>query len=191
MLELYPKIRISYIDVLNTSEERRRDLLENYYFWCDCVRCNSSAEDFEMNAAKCSNLKCRAFVDIRKSKCQKCGHHISDRSRELFVDAVTFTSQYLLQMRTVACKGCYPISFICSLYFSNWFSSNQCIYRCRCLRDLPQEAENDRASVELVACENSGCSIWRLHCGWQVGRGSGIWIGIGTRIPVSSSIQNT
>lgn len=34
------QIRISYIDILNSREERQDDLLRRYYFLCDCARCS-------------------------------------------------------------------------------------------------------------------------------------------------------
>ncbi|KAF4520169.1 hypothetical protein B566_EDAN008987 [Ephemera danica] len=35
----WTKVRISYIELLASTEERRRELLKSYFFLCDCARC--------------------------------------------------------------------------------------------------------------------------------------------------------
>jgi len=51
----WSKIFISYIDLLNTPEQRRLDLKEHYYFLCVCTKCTDAKESKEMLAALCPN----------------------------------------------------------------------------------------------------------------------------------------
>ncbi|KAK7086092.1 hypothetical protein SK128_018779, partial [Halocaridina rubra] len=41
----WTKIRISYIDVMNSTSERVKDLYQRYYFMCDCSSCNNVERD--------------------------------------------------------------------------------------------------------------------------------------------------
>lgn len=35
----FSKIFISYLDLMNTADHRQRELQQNYFFLCECVRC--------------------------------------------------------------------------------------------------------------------------------------------------------
>ncbi|XP_048213469.1 histone-lysine N-methyltransferase SMYD3 [Perognathus longimembris pacificus] len=42
------ELTICYLDVLMTSEERREQLRDQYYFECDCIRCQTKDKDADM-----------------------------------------------------------------------------------------------------------------------------------------------
>lgn len=46
-------IRISYIELMNSTCDRMKELRERYYFDCDCPRCHSDKIDQYHYAAKC------------------------------------------------------------------------------------------------------------------------------------------
>lgn len=58
------QIRISYIDLMKTPYERQTELLESYYFLCQCDRCMDETQIAHAHAAKCLNDKCIAPVNI-------------------------------------------------------------------------------------------------------------------------------
>ncbi|CAK1548106.1 unnamed protein product [Leptosia nina] len=61
----WKQIRISYIDLMKTPFERQMELLENYYFVCDCDRCMDKDQLKYLHAAKCLNMKCDNPVNIK------------------------------------------------------------------------------------------------------------------------------
>ncbi|XP_045542323.1 histone-lysine N-methyltransferase SMYD3 [Papilio machaon] len=63
------QIRISYIDLLKTPYERQTELLENYYFLCECDRCFGDIQIKILHAAKCPNQKCDNSVKISWKDC--------------------------------------------------------------------------------------------------------------------------
>ncbi|KAM3966835.1 SET and MYND domain containing, class 3 [Aphomia sociella] len=58
------QIRISYIDLMKTPYERQTELLENYYFLCQCDRCMDETQIRMVHAAKCLNSECENPVNI-------------------------------------------------------------------------------------------------------------------------------
>ncbi|XP_059060322.1 histone-lysine N-methyltransferase SMYD3 isoform X2 [Achroia grisella] len=58
------QIRISYIDLMKTPYERQTELLENYYFLCQCDRCMDESQMKIVHAAKCLNSECDSPVSI-------------------------------------------------------------------------------------------------------------------------------
>ncbi|XP_050663854.1 N-lysine methyltransferase SMYD2-A isoform X1 [Leptidea sinapis] len=66
----WKKIRISYIDLMKTPYERQMELLENYYFVCDCDKCMDEKPLKYLHAAKCLNSICDNPVNIKwKENC--------------------------------------------------------------------------------------------------------------------------
>ena len=41
MSKYFIQIRISYVDLLMSTKRRQKQLLENYFFLCDCSRCSN------------------------------------------------------------------------------------------------------------------------------------------------------
>ncbi|XP_053602088.1 histone-lysine N-methyltransferase SMYD3 [Plodia interpunctella] len=65
------QIRISYIDLMQTPYERQRELLENYYFLCQCDRCMDDEQLKTVHAANCLNPNCDNPIVIPwKENCQ-------------------------------------------------------------------------------------------------------------------------
>uniref|UniRef100_A0A1I8MCF8 MYND-type domain-containing protein n=2 Tax=Musca domestica TaxID=7370 RepID=A0A1I8MCF8_MUSDO len=98
----WSKIFISYIDLLNTPEQRRKDLKDNYYFLCICSKCIDSQESLEMESACCPNRKCKACVDVKLTNCSACGTGISPRHRNGFNEVMELTKLQLGSMKEVA-----------------------------------------------------------------------------------------
>ncbi|XP_037928610.1 histone-lysine N-methyltransferase SMYD3-like, partial [Teleopsis dalmanni] len=98
----WSKIFISYIELLNTTEQRRHDLKSNYYFYCFCSKCLDSNELREMNAALCPNTNCNMFLDISADKCSLCKTNINSEYRAAFNEAMALTKTHLDKMKEVA-----------------------------------------------------------------------------------------
>lgn len=90
--------------MLNTPEHRRRDLKDNYYFWCSCCKCIDDQEAMEMESSLCVNRKCKAPVNVNLTNCLECGSGIVPRHRNGFKEVMSFTMQQLESMKDVACK---------------------------------------------------------------------------------------
>ncbi|XP_068628682.1 histone-lysine N-methyltransferase SMYD3 [Battus philenor] len=77
------QIRISYIDLLKTPYERQTELLENYYFLCQCDRCMDDTQLKILHAAKCPNPKCDNPVNIPwKENCELVRKPIIEKDSE-------------------------------------------------------------------------------------------------------------
>uniref|UniRef100_A0A182S8N9 SET domain-containing protein n=1 Tax=Anopheles maculatus TaxID=74869 RepID=A0A182S8N9_9DIPT len=103
----FSKLFISYIDLIDTSDVRREQLSDRYYFYCDCARCRDENEQKCMNAAACPNRNCQEPVDMNDSKlerCPGCGTPITNSDRDTFAEISSFTRDHLAQMKSVACK---------------------------------------------------------------------------------------
>ncbi|CAG4926951.1 unnamed protein product [Colias eurytheme] len=67
----WKQIRISYIDLMKTPFDRQTELLENYYFACECDRCMDESQLKYLHAAKCLNSSCDNPINIQwKENCQ-------------------------------------------------------------------------------------------------------------------------
>ncbi|KAI5632024.1 MYND finger domain-containing protein [Phthorimaea operculella] len=65
------QIRISYIDLMKTPFDRQTELLQSYYFLCQCDRCLDENHHKYLHAAKCLNADCTNPVYIPwKENCQ-------------------------------------------------------------------------------------------------------------------------
>ncbi|KAM8720971.1 hypothetical protein ACLKA7_006932 [Drosophila subpalustris] len=106
----WSKIYISYIDLLNTPEQRRADLKDHYYFLCVCSKCIDPLETRQMNAAACPNRSCNASVNFELAKCQDCGAQVTTELRDAYNEIMTLTQTSLDSMKEVAyldvCKIC-------------------------------------------------------------------------------------
>lgn len=107
----WSKIFISYIDLMDTTETRRHELQQNYYFLCKCEKCLDEQEPIEMNAGACPNGKCNAFINFDSferfpAKCQNCEEIITDKHHQLYEDLMHTTQMHLDKMKLagVACK---------------------------------------------------------------------------------------
>lgn len=100
----WDKVFISYIDLLNTRDIRRKELKENYYFLCTCSRCVDTEELSLMTSACCPNKKCdKAFVpssDMIK-ECPKCDEAITIDFINKFETVMNFTIEQLEEMKAM------------------------------------------------------------------------------------------
>ncbi|XP_012525631.1 histone-lysine N-methyltransferase SMYD3 isoform X2 [Monomorium pharaonis] len=90
------QIRISYIDLLKSSKDRREKLHSLYFFWCDCERCEK--EEPTAEAAACPNSSCDSPCFIVADKCEKCTTRISIEFKKTFREVVDFTANYLAKV---------------------------------------------------------------------------------------------
>jgi len=101
----YSKIFITYIELMDTSDERRKTLKDSYYFWCTCSKCVDSKEQDEMLAAQCPNQKCDQFLTILDDgmtrECKKCGQNISNEHIDEFKLVMELTKEKLAEMKNV------------------------------------------------------------------------------------------
>lgn len=104
----WSQINISYIDLINTRDERRRELKNAYYFLCTCSKCVDTKEEDEMKAAACPNSKCEEFItsenQLVMQECRNCGQNINDEFIETFKEVMEFTKDKLEEMKSVSCK---------------------------------------------------------------------------------------
>ncbi|KAF9795392.1 hypothetical protein SFRURICE_004764 [Spodoptera frugiperda] len=58
------QMRISYIDLMKTPYDRQTELLQNYYFLCQCDRCIDENQIKYVHGAICLNKQCNEPVSI-------------------------------------------------------------------------------------------------------------------------------
>ncbi|KHJ46244.1 hypothetical protein D918_03292 [Trichuris suis] len=87
------KARIAYIDVGRSKYQRRKELQEKWYFWCNCERCLSPDDD-RLTAIRCANRACsepiiitETMVPPKKLRCPTCDTKIPE---ELIIEAQSF-----------------------------------------------------------------------------------------------------
>nr|CAD7574272.1 unnamed protein product [Timema californicum] len=112
----WDKIFISYIDLLNFPQERRKELQQTYYFLCECRRCNDVEELAGMSSVVCPNQECRAPVPVPthpvgdRPCCLTCGAIVSDEMHQEYLEVAEFTQDQLNVMNNIAyldvCKVC-------------------------------------------------------------------------------------
>ncbi|EGZ10465.1 hypothetical protein PHYSODRAFT_518318 [Phytophthora sojae] len=62
-IEVDEELTVSYVELLQSTKARRRELKESYFFDCECKRCKAatngqSNEDWYLDGLRCSNKKC-------------------------------------------------------------------------------------------------------------------------------------
>ena len=67
-------LRISYIPLFDRTERRRQDLMEFYYFHCECSRCHDVEKDHLKSSILC--LECKGCVPIGQDYCKKCENSV-------------------------------------------------------------------------------------------------------------------
>ncbi|XP_970424.2 histone-lysine N-methyltransferase SMYD3 isoform X1 [Tribolium castaneum] len=101
----WSQIKISYIDILNTTKDRQSELEAAYYFLCKCPKC-LEPEPPEINAAACPNEKCDNHIDTEiitpGDKCAKCDTVVSETFLKRFKEVIEFTDLHLQNMKQLA-----------------------------------------------------------------------------------------
>ncbi|XP_076232272.1 SET and MYND domain containing, class 3 isoform X3 [Calliopsis andreniformis] len=98
----WSQIRISYIDVLKTTQDRRAELKNSYYFWCDCKKCEQPESMAE--AAACPNKSCTHPCTSHINVCPKCNTKFPENFKEIFDEVSDFTAHHLQNLDV--CKVC-------------------------------------------------------------------------------------
>ncbi|CAL4060302.1 unnamed protein product, partial [Meganyctiphanes norvegica] len=103
----WSKVRISYIDVMNSNEARKKQLLRNYYFCCDCEHCANEERGTLMNSINCGNETCSVPVPLDMNlpesepigPCPGCGYKdFSPQTRADYYEAAQFSQQQFDEM---------------------------------------------------------------------------------------------
>lgn len=106
----FAQVFISYVDLLETGEQRRRQLRETYYFECKCERCLDGTEEARMNAAACPNARCGAALDLRPEvaepaeQCAACGANVPMDYVRNFREILELTKSSIAEMKHTACE---------------------------------------------------------------------------------------
>ncbi|XP_003708212.3 SET and MYND domain containing, class 3 isoform X2 [Megachile rotundata] len=96
----WSQIRISYIDVLKTTKERRSELQSSYYFWCNCKKCEEP--ELMAEAAACSNKNCTNPCSPDMESCPECNIKLLENFKEIFDEVSSFTAHHLQNMKNMA-----------------------------------------------------------------------------------------
>lgn len=124
----FSKIFISYIDLLNSADERKARLRSQYYFECGCERCRDKEEIELMDAGACPNVDCDeplSILDREVVKCPRCNTDIKISARETFREITDFTVIKLAEMKDVAymdvCQLCLKKQENILHYYNIWY----------------------------------------------------------------------
>lgn len=97
------------MDLLDTTEERQSNLLNNYYFLCDCSICKDTEHLKYVNSAICPNELCDSLIDMSNVKsdtevhCTECKTNVNNEFIGRYNNIVEFTSSQLQEMKNIAC----------------------------------------------------------------------------------------
>lgn len=101
------KVFISYIDLMDPTDVRRGRLGSQYYFQCNCQRCEDEQELGLMNAGACPNVNCDEPIAMKGTgdwidKCPRCDHAIKHSVQEKFREITSLTKSRLEDMKDIA-----------------------------------------------------------------------------------------
>lgn len=69
----WSKVFISYIDLINTRDDRRKELKAQYYFLCTCSRCVGKLKVIDLNLKQNKKRKfCFSFFRFPRSSTNAC-----------------------------------------------------------------------------------------------------------------------
>lgn len=75
-IEKFEDIRIAYIPLFDRTKNRRKDLMEAYYFRCKCVRCADVKSDRLKSSLLCSNTNCKGCAPFATLTCINCNEKL-------------------------------------------------------------------------------------------------------------------
>ncbi|KAF3430778.1 hypothetical protein E2986_00344 [Frieseomelitta varia] len=93
-------IKITYIDVIKTTKDRRTELQSSYYFWCNCEKCEGPEPMAE--AAACPNKFCTYPCPSDADMCENCNTKFSKNFKKIFDEISEFTAYHLENMKNIA-----------------------------------------------------------------------------------------
>jgi len=68
------EITISYTEIGDSTQERQKELLNHFYFKCNCVKCQDEELNSIVTGYLCQNKQCRGLVNSSTTplNCSKC-----------------------------------------------------------------------------------------------------------------------
>lgn len=146
----WTKLRISYIDILNSREERRADLLHRYYFLCDCVRCSRPEwPEEQVGPVQCSNPNCSETIFISPEALEHQEFEEDSNSKNIIVkDDIKGEMENTLQTANLDSTGkMLPFAEDCcrNIYEERKFNTNH--------KDLQEEGKS-----MAITCPKCGAS---------------------------------
>ena len=94
----FSSLRIAYTRLIGTIEDRRKDLIEQYYFFCDCIKCNDIESDRLKTSLICSHLECRGCVPGKSTQCGNFRNLLSLYFEKTFVRATFLLKSWFLEI---------------------------------------------------------------------------------------------
>ncbi|CAG0887334.1 unnamed protein product, partial [Cyprideis torosa] len=98
----WSKVVISYIDPLQRTADRKRELQEQYYFECKCPSCLQGYRDLQMGSMKCPKCSdgCVPVAETSHLPCSSCNKEVEDEQLlEKFRSISEFSKENLQKMR--------------------------------------------------------------------------------------------
>nr|XP_045595611.1 histone-lysine N-methyltransferase SMYD3-like [Procambarus clarkii] len=98
----WTRVRISYLDAMNTREYRQSYLQSHYFFTCDCRLCRDDLHHYSMSTVPCGSSSCEAPVYLDETadggvgQCDVCGYSdFRDDLRQEYRTVAAFTRKCL------------------------------------------------------------------------------------------------
>uniref|UniRef100_A0A914UHU7 MYND-type domain-containing protein n=1 Tax=Plectus sambesii TaxID=2011161 RepID=A0A914UHU7_9BILA len=92
-------LRHSYIDELQSIDERRRRLQEEYFFFCECEGCGNKKRNGEMEGLGCQQFRCPGAVDEETFTCAKCSSKLTVDEQEMGQMATSLADSAVAALR--------------------------------------------------------------------------------------------
>uniref|UniRef100_A0A1B6M851 MYND-type domain-containing protein n=2 Tax=Graphocephala atropunctata TaxID=36148 RepID=A0A1B6M851_9HEMI len=116
----FSKVFITYVELLNSAQERQQELMATYYFLCECSRCKDIEEVQLNDSMLCPNNNCGAPVPVEfkespesedvSPSCTKCKENIKPELYNRYLEVNEFVRLQLQNMKNIAyldvCKVC-------------------------------------------------------------------------------------
>ncbi len=87
--------KISYVDLMDSTRNRKRNLLNGYYFLCQCPRCSDPSYEMTLYCLRCRNVKCSGrpvyvgmgvtLEELNPSPCPNCEMRPSVKALEAYI----------------------------------------------------------------------------------------------------------
>ncbi|XP_069983867.1 histone-lysine N-methyltransferase SMYD3 isoform X2 [Penaeus vannamei] len=135
----FNKCRISYLDPLQGTKERREELYKFWFFWCDCKPCHDEERLSMENTIKCENEHCLSPVMVPEDDasstpptCTRCGETVNPATLKKYNEIIAYTKKTMSIMsreeNSKDYETCYDL-----LEKQGSVLSSMNIWRCRTL----------------------------------------------------------